>query len=1357
MKKIKSTFTIILFSLIMTNTAIGQTKGSWILPYTLGIANNQAHQLEFIQGPIQETGLKVFNTYTPFGYSAGGYAQNGDLLFYIVDKEVYDANTNTSVGAFHSINEGSINAEVQIIRKPNSESVYYIIYSTQMSVGPEERFYYSEVIYEPATGLVSIGDTEVDFLYAPPNHVRGGAFAISQMIDGEGYIYICTLSHGIVRYPVTSDGIDNENFEQVLDRDNAIIGSVENFKAYNFEMKINNSGETIFAWTTMNYLAPDRDKVFIYNMDDDDVKKIDIDPNGTGEIGGIEFSTYEDDILYVSYNASGSIHGIIKLNYENEAITPFFGDDFSHTFLQHAPDGDIYCVSNNGSSLGKISMTSGLFTVNAFSIPGEQVANYRNLYGTDFYILPENEDNIFNVLFDQTNVDCEGNMNGSGSALATGGVPPYTYEWVDDQTGNIISTLPDATGLGVGSYTCCVTDSDLPPVTVCGNVTIVVDDGLLNYTKPVEVVIDATTGSQVWPPNMNEIYKVGIRVTSGYTLEITGNSLLQFGPDAKIVVETAATLIIGNSTLTGHPDCPLMWKGIEVWGDPNYTQYPDPNGVLQQGKLVINGGTIENAEIAVQLSKAGTWNTHTGGIIQANDSYFRNNGRSLLALNYANHHPVYTWEVDNLGQFNNCTFEITNAYIPDVDFYKHIDMNKVDGIKFKGCDFVLQAGVTGVSPWNQAIAAYSAGFDVKAICTSNVQPCNEWDKCTFSGFHKAINVQNTTSVYTFYVDRAEFNNNETGIYASNVQNLSVLFSDFNIAKGTGDVDECEGKGAKASGYGIDMTGCTGFAIEENHFAPSATAGTTIGIRIAETEATDEVYKNYFDGLSYGNYAVGKNWFSNYTWQGLAYYCNENTGNWEDFTVVKNSQFEGGVQNPIGTAELPSGNKFSTNANYNINNNGEYWFGYFYYAPTPGFTNTPYYPEEVYQVTREEVVGTQNSCLSHYGGPSGRDIVLTPEEKQQAEQDFATNLTDYYNVKALYDNLKDGGNTETTLSDVETAWPNDMWELRSELLGKSPHLSMDVLKAAADKTDVLPESIIFEVMAANPDELKKEELIKYLEDKENPLPAYMIDILKQVANGTTYKTVLQRQMAHYNQKKTRAAHDIVRSILNDTITDFAELRNWLDNIGGKRADEQIIASYMQEGNTVDAMSLANMMPALYGYEDVELTEHNYYTEMLNLQITLENQGRTIFDLDSTEVNNLVLIADNSNGTAGTQAKGILEFGYGYHYCDCINGDTSGYKSSGNINYDAFNQVFGSDVEVKPNPAKDWTSFNFTLPDDETEGIIKISNVTGKIIEIFVVNGTQGQKIWDTREVKQGVYLYTFTVNGISKSGKIVISK
>ena len=172
----------------------------------------------------------------------------------------------------------------------------------------------------------------------------------------------------------------------------------------------------------------------------------------------------------------------------------------------------------------------------------------------------------------------------------------------------------------------------------------------------------------------------------------------------------------------------------------------------------------------------------------------------------------------------------------------------------------------------------------------------------------------------------------------------------------------------------------------------------------------------------------------------------------------------------------------------------------------------------------------------------------------------------------------------------------------------------------------------------------------------------------------------------------------------------------------------------------------------------LSEHNLFTNMLNLQINLIQQGRTIFDLDSTEVVNLVSIAENSTGTAGAQAKGILEFAYGYHYCNCLNvTNSSGYKTSGLIKHEDLANVYGVKVSAEPNPAGEWIAFNYILPGDKSEGVIKIFDSKGAFITSLPVSGLQGQKVWDTRKQKSGVYFYTLSVGEFTQSNKIVISK
>lgn len=80
-----------------------------------------------------------------------------------------------------------------------------------------------------------------------------------------------------------------------------------------------------------------------------------------------------------------------------------------------------------------------------------------------------------------------------------------------------------------------------------------------------------------------------------------------------------------------------------------------------------------------------------------------------------------------------------------------------------------------------------------------------------------------------------------------------------------------------------------------------------------------------------------------------------------------------------------------------------------------------------------------------------------------------------------------------------------------------------------------------------------------------------------------------------------------------------------------------------------------------------------------------------------------------------------------------------------------------ISVKPNPAKEWAAFNYTLPEKVTTATITITDVAGKPVEVLNITGQQGQKLWDTRKFKSGVYFYTLNVAGFNKSGKIIINK
>jgi len=1373
MKRKQINFPIFLLLLITGFNLNAQSLGNWVVPSYSPINSGKVYKLNFTNAGITSppTELLTINQ-GELIVSGGAYDESYNLDFFAVKKSLFCNGVETPLysGTY------SVLPSLAIVNRPGMPNDYVAVYIREGSNNDFEIFN-SDISFLEQNNTITVNSAS-----GLPAHSGGWvarpAFTFSPEIgNGERYLYLTSVREetssyitSLRRWKLTSSGFQDETI-LLEESSSGPLNDERYFEAYDLEVVIQNGVEVI-AWS--HSMVDDFNS---WNHTDEVVVVVDEVPFNFdldyGRIGGIEFSKFEENILY----ASCTERGIVKLNYVTGQVSDVYAPstpNYSRTYLQTAPDGHIYAVSNDGTQLGSILQHgngAGSFEAAVFEFPVfGAVSTYQTFENLKYFILPENE-RKFSPLSVQVTTEpesCPDYYDGRAEIFVSGGVP-----FDDEDAPYLISPDPTANWqwdvddfcfynyeLTAGNYEYTITDNATPVAnTVTVPFVIELDNSHFSFQDNYLPIESNTSLPDATYPNTFYTFEKGIHISNGATLTIN-NSEYEFGPDASIIIEPGAKLIVNNTILTNSKYCApdfKLWKGIEVRGNSEESQLPeyiDQQWVYHQGRIYLNGATISNAETAIATLKrdaAGNifWNTG-GGIVTARDSDFINNNRALAFIPY---------KPGNISWLTACNFIINEEYLPGNTFYKHVDLNEVYDIRFTACDFSLSPH-PDVSPSNQAIAAYNSSFRVLPGCSSLVSPCPEEniEPTQFTGFYRAIGAYNTNA--GFYVDNAVFTANSTGIYASNANNFIVLSSKFYIGANPSDKSECEAIGKIGSGYGINSISGNGFAIEENYFtkAEGAPTGTYTGIRIAETQATDQVYKNTFEGLSYGNYAVGRNFRQpTYFTEGLAYYCNNNTANFADFYVEPDgtTQITSGIQSKQGNDQHVTGNKFTpSGAAWHFYNGGDYLVGHYFcdYCTS----ENPDDDKEFYVTDKPK--NFDNNCLSHYGGGSGRGLVLSQAERQDTEMEFATNLADYNNVKTLYDNLKDGGNTEATIEDIETAWPNEMWELRSELLGKSPHLSLDVLKATADKTDVLPDNVIFEIMAANPDELKKEELIKYLEDKANPLPEYMVNILRQVAEGSTYKTILEQEMAHYNQIKTRAAYDIIRSNLNDSVTNMTELRNWLDNVGGKRADEQIIASYIAENNYTDALALANMMPALYDFSGYELTEHNYYMDMLNLQIQLTQEGRTVYELDTNEVNNLVTIAENNNGTAGAQAKGILEFAYGHHFCNCLNvSDATGSKSSGMINLEDFAKAYGLEVTSEPNPASEWVVFNYTLPYDKSEGTIKIVDTKGAFVTAFKVSGIQGQKVWDTRKLNSGVYFYTLRVGEFVQSGKIVISK
>ena len=1369
MKKLLLISIISLFSTLLA----GQNMGKWILPTsTAGSTSN------FIPKELNFSNLSLTDNYVQYGYNipcvavCGGYAPNYDRRFII--HETYMSWTSTN-NIQWSGSTNNFSPELQVIQKFGSQNDNYIFYGCKGCYWSdfELDFFGFRLLSHNGSGWSSSQATDLN-AGGVTNPNRSIGFAITDNANSTRKIYLVShfkamnsqINGCVERWDMNSQGPDLTSRTSLLNAGYPYLTlTVEDFFAYNVEVKTDNNGNDILAW-----IVSDNAKskyLYVYNVNAGALNKFDL---GQGRIAGIEFAPGNNSWIYVS---ATNATGILKVDYTTGNIlgTLSGSQNYKRTFLQTAPDGNIYACSNDGGNLGRIVTSTGAFQANSVSFGNKFLDTYV-LFGSEkYYLLPEDHSPYVPPLtatFTSTfTAPCQN--TGTATVTATGGTAPYTYQWTPAVT-NPAGQPNVAINLAYGTYQCTVTDAYGYTATVTISITY----------DPNVIVTGLNYIANGTHTNETKIFAQGFIVQAGSTVTLN-NCNYQFMPGAKVIVEdgtisgyinnptinvSGGVLTLDATTFKSVPACNNRWQGIEVWGKRTAHQ-ATVAGKCAQGKLITrNNSIIQDAICAVALWQPGNWNT-TGGIINASSTWFTNNIKSLHALEYDNYVPTNGSNkvlVSNVSGFTNCTFNITSSYMPGSPaqvFYKHVDLSKVNGLKFRGCDFSIPPGInSNINLYNMAIGCYNAGFQLDAPCTNTTVPCTNYDWNNFNNFYTAVYASNTgINNNTFSVVRANFTNNAIGIYVNGVKNESILFNNFYLGPNYGD-DCADG----STSYGIYLDNSSGFLIEENTFqkAAGAPTGTYMGIAANNCDCDqDVIYKNTFTGLSVGNYAYGVNrLYPDLDGYGLSYRCNLNSNNAVDFRVTGLNENDAKIHGHIGSTTLASGNTFSSaaSASWHFRNEGGediryYHYGYASQYPTKIFTIDMNNPDNYFL----RLPAPQNSCPSHYGngGGTGNDdlLMLDPVEKETVAAEYSIADSSYNDVRGLYDYLKDGGSTTGTILDIESAQPYQMWQLVADLLAKSPYLSEEVLRTAADQTQVIPESELFEVLAANPDELRNNSLMDYLEQKENPLPGYMIDLLKQVAQGSSAKTVMIEQMNEFNAQRVQAAQKLLRSALNDTVVDKPYIRHWLTKLNSPVADGQVAFAYLEEGKTDSAYLVLDAIPGKYGLDGDALTDFNEFAEMFTFQVQLEQAGRSIFDLDSTDLALLDYYANNNMGKAGSMARGILEYTNNGHFCHCPSSQATWFKQSKPLGTAIADR--GIKVTVKPNPVDTWAAFDYELPLGITEATLSLTDAQGKLIQTIELNQNKGQWIWDTRQVGSGAYYYRLQAGSRQAAGKIIV--
>ncbi len=345
---------------------------------------------------------------------------------------------------------------------------------------------------------------------------------------------------------------------------------------------------------------------------------------------------------------------------------------------------------------------------------------------------------------------------------------------------------------------------------------------------------------------------------------------------------------------------------------------------------------------------------------------------------------------------------------------------------------------------------------------------------------------------------------------------------------------------------------------------------------------------------------------------------------------------------------------------------------------------------------------------------------------------------------------DGGNTEALNTEVETSFPPETMQVYNELMDKSPYLSDTVVSSAIEKEDVLPNAMIRDIMVANPHTAKSNELMNKLDERWDPLPEYMKAQILQGKSIVSIKEELESELAAYKQQKAKAFNGLVRWFMNDTINPVASSDSLVllfqqDN--SLNSKYSLVMLHLERGELQTGLNVLNGIPNQYNLPEVELANHLEMVNYSNLIVDLMNEDKTILEVDSLQMNQLLAMEAAEQGQASVYARNILLALNEIEYEEPILLPDLLKSSQANEEYlELLNVEPPNQIEVYPNPSDDYVIISYKLEMEKPGYVIRITDLNGKTIKTVSINNRQDQIVIDTQNWKPGIYISTLEKRG-----------
>jgi hypothetical protein len=837
------------------------------------------------------------------------------------------------------------------------------------------------------------------------------------------------------------------------------------------------------------------------------------------------------------------------------------------------------------------------------------------------------------------------------------------------------------------------------------------------------------TANTLWTDNMN--VEGSVVVDAGATLSIDGAHIgfAESTPTltTNITVQPGGTLILRNgATLRNWMGCgsaPIMWDGVKVLG----------NGTTAGAGLVQmeSGARISDALTAIRCAEGQPnsifgGDAQAGGVVQATNAVFENNLYDIVTRP----HTVVNQAEWGPSSFTHCTFRRTrplhNQQLPPG---ARVSLMQSASTPFSSCTFENTTGDY------KGMGIHAIGTRVRVEGGEAPQARSRFSGLDFAMLHSAYDPTHLADV-----DRSDFTDNKRGLMIWGADNCKVTRSTFTVADAPANYSGIDGV------YGAYLYGCSGFEVEENTFTGTGTAHPKVGLVLRNTGIADNMfYNNRFSGFadaserSCGTVIMGQNATADLS-VGLRLKCNDyatNATNNYDVAFTGNAVSIADQQGLTGQGSTyPAGNTFALVDPLTCNGNEarhlyedvEFALNAFSY-----YHHLPQAQLELVPQCNNVQVASQNTFWD-YEKPISCPVDLSGLVPIGDDESTAGGAHAEHDVLvAVYDNWKDGGNTDGLIDFIKDAG-NSSYAVRNQLMLVAPKVSYAAWKECFIRTPAMnPWHLAQALLANSPLEPATLTLLH-----QSDIDPFYKELVEDGQNGgQSMHSIYKSEIAHFHGVKSGALQAAVRkSLLSGNTSDAALTLQALQDYPITGGEQVRFGLLLATSDLATARAVVDER-LLAGKEDKDLWQ------VYDLLLGLREQSKAPSDLDGSGISQLQSIAANG-GMGAAQAEAWLAL---------LGNPTSEEVLLPNRNKSLKPQRERPATSARPllaaypNPSNGPVYITYTELDGVENVELQVHDAQGRLLKRQRVGNNNGIAELQPRELSTGVHVASLYFDGI----------